>query len=185
MPSHYLNQGWNIVNWTLGNKLQWNFNPKSNIFILERGLKCLRNAVHLSRTNGFSNVLYWQINRVIASVTRTTDTDSIQIWYTIHKSDHDKTTANEISPQVHVPDTNVGSYFDYHYTFSCTGYLTSTLLGVKLEIIFSSLVYLAIMMPNRFLLTRWWCKINEWNISGFLCSVILNPGIVYCQETIL
>ena len=23
-PSHYLNQWWNIVNWTLGNKLQWN-----------------------------------------------------------------------------------------------------------------------------------------------------------------
>ena len=23
-PSHYLNQCWNIVNWTLGNKLQWN-----------------------------------------------------------------------------------------------------------------------------------------------------------------
>ena len=29
----YLNHCWNIVNWTLGNKLQWNFNPNSNIFI--------------------------------------------------------------------------------------------------------------------------------------------------------
>ena len=28
-------QCWNIVNWTLGNKLQWNFNRKSNIFIEE------------------------------------------------------------------------------------------------------------------------------------------------------
>ena len=34
-PSHYLNQRWNIVNWTLGNKLQWNFNRNSNIFIEE------------------------------------------------------------------------------------------------------------------------------------------------------
>ena len=34
-PSHYLNQCWNIVNWTLGNKLQWNFNRNSNIFIQE------------------------------------------------------------------------------------------------------------------------------------------------------
>ena len=25
-PSHYLNQWWNIVNWTLRNKLQWNLN---------------------------------------------------------------------------------------------------------------------------------------------------------------
>ena len=24
-PSHYLNQCWNIVNWTIANKLQWNF----------------------------------------------------------------------------------------------------------------------------------------------------------------
>ena len=34
-PSHYLNQYWNIVNWTLRNKFQWNFNPNSNIFIQE------------------------------------------------------------------------------------------------------------------------------------------------------
>ena len=34
-PSHYLNQCWNIVNWTLGNKLQWNFSRNSNIFIEE------------------------------------------------------------------------------------------------------------------------------------------------------
>ena len=32
---HYLNQCWNIVNWALGNKLQWNFNRNSNIFIEE------------------------------------------------------------------------------------------------------------------------------------------------------
>ena len=32
-PCHYLKQCWNIVNWTLGNKLQWNFNRNSNIFI--------------------------------------------------------------------------------------------------------------------------------------------------------
>ena len=29
------NQCWNIINWTLGNKLQWNFNRNSNIFIQE------------------------------------------------------------------------------------------------------------------------------------------------------
>ena len=35
VPSHYLNQNWLIVNWTLGNKFQWNFNRKSIIFIRE------------------------------------------------------------------------------------------------------------------------------------------------------
>ena len=34
-PSHYLNQCWNIVNWSLRNKLQWNSNRCSNIFIEE------------------------------------------------------------------------------------------------------------------------------------------------------
>ena len=35
VPSHYLNQCWNIFNWTLRNKLQWNFNRSLYIFIQE------------------------------------------------------------------------------------------------------------------------------------------------------
>ena len=38
-PSHYLNQCWIIVNWTLRNKLQWNFDWNSNIFIKENALE--------------------------------------------------------------------------------------------------------------------------------------------------
>ena len=34
-PSHYLNQYWFIVNWTLRNKLHWNFNQNS-IFSLKK-----------------------------------------------------------------------------------------------------------------------------------------------------
>ena len=34
-PNHYLNQCWDIVNWTLGNKLQWNLNRNLNVFIQE------------------------------------------------------------------------------------------------------------------------------------------------------
>ena len=33
MSIHYLNQCWNIGNWTLGNKFQWNFNQNFNFFI--------------------------------------------------------------------------------------------------------------------------------------------------------
>ena len=39
VPSHYLNQCWNIVNWNFRNKLQWNFNRNSNIFIQENALE--------------------------------------------------------------------------------------------------------------------------------------------------
>ena len=38
-PSHYLNQCWNIVKWTPRNKLQWNFNWNSYIFIQKMHLK--------------------------------------------------------------------------------------------------------------------------------------------------
>ena len=34
-PSHYLNQGWNIVNWTLGNKLKCSLKRNSKFFIEE------------------------------------------------------------------------------------------------------------------------------------------------------
>ena len=35
-PSHYLNQCWNIVNWTLRNKLQWNLNGETHIFSFKK-----------------------------------------------------------------------------------------------------------------------------------------------------
>ena len=38
-PSHYLNQWQNIVNWTLKNKIQWNFNRNSYIFIHENAFE--------------------------------------------------------------------------------------------------------------------------------------------------
>ena len=39
VPSHYLNQCWNIVDWTPGNKLQCNFNKKFYIFIQENTIQ--------------------------------------------------------------------------------------------------------------------------------------------------
>ena len=47
-PSHYLNQWWNIVNWTFRNKLQWNFNQNFNIFIEEntfQNVVCAMSAI--------------------------------------------------------------------------------------------------------------------------------------------
>ena len=49
-PSHYLNQCWDIVNWTPRNKLQWNFNRNSYIFIQE---------------NRFENVV-WKMAAILA-----------------------------------------------------------------------------------------------------------------------
>ena len=41
MPSHHLNQYWLIVNWTLRNKYQWNFNQNTKLFIHKMHLKVL------------------------------------------------------------------------------------------------------------------------------------------------
>ena len=49
-PSHYLNQCWHVVNKTLGNKLQWNFNLNSNVFIQE---------------NAFANVV-WKMATILS-----------------------------------------------------------------------------------------------------------------------
>ena len=38
-PCHYLNQCWNIIDWTIRNKLQWNFDQNSYIFIQENAFE--------------------------------------------------------------------------------------------------------------------------------------------------
>ena len=38
-PSHYLNRCWNIVNLTLGNKIQWNLNRYLYVFIQENAFE--------------------------------------------------------------------------------------------------------------------------------------------------
>ena len=46
--SHYLNQCWNIVNWTLRNKFEWNCNWNSNLFIHENALENICQMVSIS-----------------------------------------------------------------------------------------------------------------------------------------
>ena len=39
VPSHYPNQCWRLLNWTLGNIIQWNLNQKTIIHIEENGFE--------------------------------------------------------------------------------------------------------------------------------------------------
>ena len=52
MARHYLNQCWDIVSWTLRNKLQWNLNHNLYIFIQE---------------NAFQNVIWKMVANVLIS----------------------------------------------------------------------------------------------------------------------
>ena len=51
-PSHYLNKCWNIVNWTLWNKLQWNLNQNEYIFF---------------QANAFRNVV-WKMAAILSQL---------------------------------------------------------------------------------------------------------------------
>ena len=51
MPSHYLNQCWNVVICTLGNKFQWNLNQNLYIFINKANLRDLIAATGLVISN--------------------------------------------------------------------------------------------------------------------------------------
>ena len=58
VPSHYFNQCWVIVNFTLRNKLQRNFNQNTNIFIHENAFEiivCEMMAI-LSRRDELTNI---------------------------------------------------------------------------------------------------------------------------------
>ena len=50
---HFLSRCWNIVNWTIGNKLQWNLNRNSCIFIQENALKMSSEKWRLSLPPSF------------------------------------------------------------------------------------------------------------------------------------
>ena len=61
--SSYLNQCWNIVKWTLRNKLKWNLNQNSNIFIEENAFEsvvCEMSAI-LSRPQCVKFVYLWVV----------------------------------------------------------------------------------------------------------------------------
>ena len=59
-PSHYLNQCWNIVNWTNRNKLQWSRNRNTYIFIQENTLENIfwKMAAILSRSQCVKTCLF-------------------------------------------------------------------------------------------------------------------------------
>ena len=77
-PSHFLNQCWKIVNWSLGNKLQLNFNHNLNIFIQENEFEnvvCEMVAIcHNPKVLMQNN--YDMSNKINVS--------SYYIWYTVH-----------------------------------------------------------------------------------------------------
>ena len=61
-PSHYLNQWWLIVNWTLRNKLKWNSNQNTKLFINENTFENVAREMVVIVSKG------WWVNHDILSV---------------------------------------------------------------------------------------------------------------------
>ena len=64
-PSHYLNQCWNVVDWTPGNKLQWNFNLNNFIHFIHSYIwKCRpENGSHfVSVSMCWSHYRQWNVS---------------------------------------------------------------------------------------------------------------------------
>ena len=89
-PSHYLNQCWNIVNWTLRIKLQWNCNRNWSIFIQEKAFENViwNMSVILSRPQRVKMRYFTYLTevrkRIFASWLRVIITSCnglLQIWY--------------------------------------------------------------------------------------------------------
>ena len=111
-PSHYLNQCWNIINWTHGNKLQWNLNRNLYIFIHENAFETVirKLAPILSRPqfNASSVTIYWHCNSHTSHVWKTTlqwrhngrdgvSITSVSIVYSTVCSDADKKNQSSAS----------------------------------------------------------------------------------------
>ena len=63
-PSHYRNQWWNIINWNLRNKLQWNLKRNSYIFIQD---------------NAFENVV-WKMAAILPRPQWVKDIKVVRPW---------------------------------------------------------------------------------------------------------
>ena len=82
MPSHYLNQCWKIVNWTLGKKLKWNLNQNLYIFMQENAFE---NVVwKMAATSPWSVLSRIQIFPGISN----TEMINIHIWFVISFYDY-------------------------------------------------------------------------------------------------
>ena len=112
--SHYLNKWWNIVNWTLRNKVQWNRKQNSCIFIQENALENVvwKMAAILSRPQC--------VKRYCALCSKTSD---------IFHSCHDfPAGSREAAKDARVCETSLLSIIVYHtHQHSPQGMITESL----------------------------------------------------------
>ena len=85
-PSHYLKQFWFIVIWTLKNKLQWNFNQITTLFIKENEFEndvCKMVAILLRHQFSIHSSNRWKSQFVMIYFL---NFRSLQFFYTCHEN---------------------------------------------------------------------------------------------------
>ena len=105
MPSHYLKHCYNIVNYTLRNKLQWNFNCNSHIFIQENAFRngsgkwwpfCLGRNVLI-----WKRICKWQIKFVQGLIIHITALYNLSCNSIIQEK-HTQSSKNAFWPQIKI-----------------------------------------------------------------------------------
>ena len=92
VPSHYLNQRWPIVNWTIRNEFQWNLNLNSSIFIQEYAFEnvvCqkLRPSCPVGdELNRHRTKIYWSVPYLVILSCRKSSRwySKLDLWKKIH-----------------------------------------------------------------------------------------------------
>ena len=111
-PSHYLNQCWNIVNWTLGDNLRWNLNWNIYIFIQE---------------NVFGNVI-WKMVAIFSEPQCVKAVIKYNFWWwSVHPTNKVKPISTETQPHFKGSLVDLGSTTLTHWgrvTHKCVGNLT-------------------------------------------------------------
>ena len=170
MPSHYLNQCWDIVNQIFSNPLQWNFNRSSNIFIQENALENVVCKV--------ADMLSWPqyVSHIMHSFF--TDTGIIHTtgpWFII------KITSNQYRKS-HCGDKTVVRSSYLHNGISYTSKTTSlyriraqsTILHMIIEIYEFTSVMISIVAVQLI----FWCRKLEYSLRTRPIPWLLMPWLI-------
>ena len=180
MPSHYLNQYWNITNWTIGNKLRWNFNRQQYVFILE---------------NAFENVVCEMATILYRGGGRFNIIQNKSLWK--YRKNKASMLSNVVGEKMGQSD-NLSNYMGLGWSTCCIGLTQVSERWKKCKMLFFSIrfhcqnciiIIMTIIISK--LLPSFWCEFQDksmlrpgsplWCTKVFWLAIRLNMLVYSCK----
>ena len=161
MQSHYLNLCWNIVNCTLRNKLQWNLNRNSYIFIQENAFE---NVVWKEAA-----ILFWPQcvkSMLISHCSNIYLFYELRLWYSVKSQ-----RSNAFDYLCSQKKCHVFFYLCHRYSVKQVFYhyfywkKKLSILLFSYVLLFGTLVYIATLKSSYYQNECW---VDNWNLSNKL-----------------